>query len=295
MNDLAKQFSLSEVLGNFVPGAMVLTSFVYLFVAVSALGTPPSEAAAGIDKIASGTVVAFAFFALSYGIGMLLTSLSQTLFQLIGAQSNSDLTNNGATKTRTARHVLARYVGRFGILNRWDDIARLRRDWTTSIVADGVATQEILGKLTVFYEDLFGVLPRGEDALVLCELYVREKAPVAAAHIERQATRAALLGNLVLPVLFWFAALLAGVGLSSLSIVKGGLASSGWSWIPVVLQVGLLIVLLEATRLVSKVVGERWLLAAKEQLRDTVLAFVLVGSLARSRDREQSSGSGGGT
>src|ERR1700739_4767805 len=72
MGDVSKQFSLREIIGNVAPGAMVLSAILWVWLKVGVL---PSSLSGG-----SGLLIGFV---LAYGIGTILTSLTQSIFAAV--------------------------------------------------------------------------------------------------------------------------------------------------------------------------------------------------------------------
>ena len=76
---------------------------------------------------------------------------------------------------------------------------------------------------------LFDAEPEGEESLLVCEYYIRERMPVAMQEIEQNAARAALLGTSIIPMLAWMAAALAGIVLAIVNEATCSRRSYSWS------------------------------------------------------------------
>ena len=70
-----QQFSLREVVGTVAPGAMVLLSVLYVVSRIPGVG--------GVRDIDSGWGALLILFVVSYGVGTLLTSLTEAVFAAV--------------------------------------------------------------------------------------------------------------------------------------------------------------------------------------------------------------------
>ena len=102
-------------------------------------------------------------------------------------------------------------------------IREFRESWHTRAVSEGVVSGHVFDLASKHYRTLFDADPEGEEALLVCEYYIRERMPAAMQEIEQNAARAALLGNLIIPMLAWVAAALVGI---VLAVVNGSLLAA---------------------------------------------------------------------
>ena len=122
------------------------------------------------------------------------------------------------------------------------------------------------------YRTLFDADPEGEEALLVCEYYIRERMSAAMQEIEQNAARAALLGNLIIPMLAWVAAAFAGI---VLSVVNDG------SLFAALMQLVLFVVLLALFPYIVKMIGHQWTEASRSRVRIILLAFIIACRLER--------------
>jgi hypothetical protein len=90
--------------------------------------------------------------------------------------------------------------------------------------------------------------------------------------IEQNAARAALLGNLIIPMLAWMAAALAGI---ALAVVNEGNFFA--SFMQLVLFGGLLALF----PYIVKMIGRQWTEASRNRVKIVVLAFIIACRLDR--------------
>jgi hypothetical protein len=279
------QFSLREVVGTVAPGAMVLLSVFYVATRLPGIGR--------VGKIESGWSTLLILFVLSYGVGTLLTSLTEACFAAVtklGSASPLSM-ELGTLPTHTVSDRIYRGVDRFikmavAYLSGGDDITtgirEFRESWHTRAVSEGVVSRHAFDLASTHYQALFETHPEGEEALVVCEYYIRERMPVAMQEIEQNAARAALLGNLIIPMLAWMVAALAGVVLSLAKDVDLGASF---------MQLVLLAALVALFPYIVKMIGRQWTEASRTRVKIILLAFIIACRLDRPAEkRSQPSG-----
>jgi hypothetical protein len=196
---------------------MVLLSAFYVAARLPGVGR--------MGNIESGWSALLILFVVSYGIGTLLTSLTEACFAAVTKLGTaSPLSIDPATPSGdTISERIYRGVDRFikmtvAYLSGGTDITtgirEFRETWHTRAVSEGVVSGHAYDLASKHYRTLFDADPQGEEALVVCEYYIRERMPAAMQEIEQNAARAALLGNLIIPMLAWVAATLAGIVLA---------------------------------------------------------------------------------
>ena len=105
--------------------------------------------------------------------------------------------------------------------------------------------------------------------------YIRERMPMAMQEIEQNAAKAALLGNLIIPMLTWMIAAFAGI---FLTLVNEGRILSTLMQLVVF---GALVVLFPY---VLRMIGRQWTEASRARVKIVLLAFVIACRLARQAD-----------
>ncbi len=276
MAEAAKQqFSLREVVGTVAPGAMVLLSVLYVASRIPGVGR--------IRDVDSGWGALLILFVISYGTGTLLTSLTEAVFAAVtklgtmNPLSTDSVIQSSNTMSERIYRVVDRYVKvTVAYLSGGDDITtgirEFRESWQTRAVSENVVSAHSLGLAARHYQMLFDAEPEGEESLLVCEYYIRERMPVAMQEIEQNAARAALLGNLIIPMLAWMAAALAGIVLAIVN--EGNLLAS-------LIQLVLFGVLLVLFPYIVKMIGRQWTDASRNRVKIVVLAFIIACRLDR--------------
>jgi hypothetical protein len=273
-----QQFSLREVVGTVAPGAMVLLSMLYIAARLPGGG--------GISNIDSGWGALLILFVVSYGIGTLLTSLTEAVFAAVtNLATTSPLSTESVTPPGDSiSERIYRGVDRFikmtvAYLSGGHDITtgirEFRESWHTRAVSEGVVSAHAFDLASKHYRLLLDTEPEGEESLLVCEYYIRERMPVAMQEIEQNAARAALLGNLIIPILAWMAAALGGIVLALLN--ERNLFAS-------LMQLVLFGVLLALFPYIVKMIGRQWTEASRNRVKIIVLAFVIACRLDRPAD-----------
>jgi hypothetical protein len=279
------QFSLREVVGTVAPGLMVLLSAFYVAARLPGFGR--------IGDIESGWSALLILFVVSYGIGTVLTSLTEACFAAVTKLGSASPLSIEAT-TRPAHTVseqIYRGVDRFikmavAYLSGGNDITtgirEFRESWHTRAVSEGVVSRHAFDLASGHYRTLFDADPEGEEALVVCEYYIRERMPAAMQEIEQNAARAALLGNLIIPMLAWVVAALAGI---VLAVVNQGSVSGA------LMQLVLFAALLALFPYIVKMIGRQWTEASRNRVKIILLAFIIACRLERPAEtRSQAPG-----
>jgi hypothetical protein len=229
MATFSDQFSLREVIGNLAPGAIVLSSIFYVFSKTSYYqGLISVDPAATNSILNNPWMILVIAFVTAYGIGMLLTSLTQTIFNAVTKLGIStggspvDTDQKPESKLSRASGLVTKLLKRFIIyLSGGQDITSTIREfrafWQEQAVKEGVISEKAFDLAAGHYRSLLNSEPAGEESLFYCELFIRDRLPTAAIEIEQNAAKAALMGNLIIPVLCWLIAI--GIGLS-ISIFK---------------------------------------------------------------------------
>ena len=269
------QFSLREGVGTVAPGAMVLLSAFYVAARLPGVGR--------MGNIESGWSALLILFVVSYGIGTLLTSLTEACFAAVTKLGTaSPLSMDPTTPPGdTISERIYRGVDRFikmtvAYLSGGNDITtgirEFRETWHTRAVSEGVVSGHAYDLASKHYRTLFDADPEGEEALVVCEYYIRERMPAAMQEIEQNAARAALLGNLIIPMLAWVAATLAGI---VLAIVNDGSLPTA------LMQLVLFAALVALFPYIVKMIGRQWTEASRNRVKIIVLAFIIACRLER--------------
>jgi hypothetical protein len=274
MNTMSKQFSLREMIGSVAPGAMVLLSVFYVLARIPALHD--------IARGASGWSALLVGFVISYGVGTLLTSLTEAVFDAVtklGAVSPLSTESTDELPTTAADRVyrsIDQFVKRAAsYLSGGQDITatirQFRESWTETAVDEGVVSQHAFSLSAGHYRALFDAEPTGEESLLVCEYYIRERMPTAMQEIEQNAAKAALMGNLIIPVLFWVVAVGAGIVLSLINKPR---------LIGTVTELILFGILLVIFPYIVRMIGRQWTEASRNRVRIVVLAFTIACRLS---------------
>jgi hypothetical protein len=276
MSEMSKQFSLREMIGTVAPGAMVITALLYVLAKTPA-GTNLGQAGAGWTALLVG-------FVLAYGAGILLTSLTQAVFEAVTKlraaaavvpERPADLVNRRSDQLvghidRLLRDTASYLSGGQDITS---SIRQFRQAWETRAVPEGVVSEHAMSLAAGHYRSLFGIEPAGEEALLFCEFYVREKMPIAMQEIEQNAAKAALMGNLIIPMLFWLVAVGAGIVLAPINRTH---------IVGVISELILFLLLLALFPYMVRMIGRQWIEASRSYVRIVVVAFTIACRLSRS-------------
>ena len=278
MAEVSTRFSLREVVGTVAPGAMVVLAVVYVASRLPGVGS-----AGTVDRTWSALLI---LFVVSYGLGTLLTSLTEAVFAAVtkldatSPLSVAPVTRSPASVFERSYHFIDRFVKlTVGYLGGGQDITtgirEFRETWHDRAVAEGVISAHSMALARRHYEALFDTPPAGEEALVVCEYYIRERMPMAMQDVEQNAAKAALLGNLIIPMLAWMAAVFAGI---ALAVVNGG------SILGTLMQLLLFAALFALFPYVVRMIGRQWTEASRARVRIVLLAFVIACRLSRQTD-----------
>jgi hypothetical protein len=223
MAAFSDQFSLREVIGNLAPGAIVLSSIFYVFSKTSYYQELTTSDPAQNSILQNQWIILVIAFVTAYGIGMLLTSLTQTIFNAVtklgvGTRGSPlDMNKRAESSLRRAFDAVTKLLKRFvtylsGGKDITSTIREFRASWQELAVKEGVISERAFDLAAGHYRSIFNTEPAGEESLFYCELYIRDRLPAAAQEIEQNAAKAALMGNLIIPVLCWLIAI--GIGLT---------------------------------------------------------------------------------
>jgi hypothetical protein len=295
MTDVSKQVSLREIVGTIAPGAMVLASVIYAAGKIPGLG--------GFGYLSDTSITAILIVTvLAYGIGTLLksgtefafervTQLGATAAQSLSAESVVQPTGwaaraAGVLQPRVKR--LALYLG--GGKNIAASNKMFRDSWHQVAVSEGVVTPHLFASAAAHYRALFETEPEGEESLVLCEYYIRQRTPGAMQEIEENAAKAALMGNLFIPMLFalfavaigFFFDFLAFVGGLPASLVNLGLLAG------IVAQAATFFLVVFAFPYVVNMIGQQWTDTSRMRVKLVLVAFTVACRLgSRGKDEMQ--------
>jgi len=281
MGDVSKQFSLREIIGNVAPGAMVLSAILWVWLK---LGELPGSL--------SGWTGLLIGFVLAYGAGSLLTSLTQNVFATVtqsrtaaapgpaGIHLPSLRIKQPRISERIYRRVDKLAKRAVSYLSGGQDIAsgirEFRESWERKAAEERVVSAHALALAARHYRALFDAEPAGEESLLFCELYVRDRMPSAMLEIEQNAAKAALMGNLILPMLCWLIA----VGMGILLPLFGDHTQHGM--IRTVLELAVFGILLVLFPYLMRMIGRQWIEASRNHVRILVLTFTIACRLAAS-------------
>ena len=282
MTDVSKQVSLREVVGSIAPGAMVLASVIYAAGKIPGLG--------GFDYLSGASITALLIVTvLAYGIGTLLKSGTEFAFERVtqlGATAAQALPDESPARptgwaARIASAVqprvkrLAMYLG--GGKNIAASNKLFRDSWHQMAVEEGVVTPHLFATAAANYRRLFDVEPSGEESLILCEYYIRQQTPGAMQEIEENAAKAALMGNLFIPMLFALFAVAIGFifdffaftgGLPG-SLVNLGLLAG------IVAQAVAFVLVVLAFPYVVNMIGQQWTETSRTRVKLVLMAFTI--------------------
>ena len=224
MSDLSSRVSLREIVGGVAPGLMVIASFIYVAARIPTLEV-------GWNAFGTGWSALLVIFVLAYGVGTMLKSGTEFAFERVTQMGQLRVTPAAAPNVlpngwaeRLARMVEP-FVKRLALyLGGGKDIAALNRDfrdsWHRRAVIEGVVSARLFETATRHYRELFESEPEGEEALIMCEYYIRKQTPGAMQDIEENAAKALLMGNLIIPMLCWLFAACIGIVLSVMSFFR---------------------------------------------------------------------------
>ena len=296
MTDVSRQVSLREIVGTIAPGAMVLAAVIYAAGKIPGLGGFSYLSGASITAVLIVTVLA-------YGIGTLLKSATEFAFErvtqlgAVSAQPTAAAIDDGRPPgwaARVARVIQPRVTRLALYLGGGKNIAAsnkvFRDSWHVMAVDERIISPYLFSTATAHFRSLFGINPEGEESLVLCEYYIRQQTPGAMQEIEENAARAALMGNLFIPMLFALCAVAIGF-FFDLAAFVGGLPSS-------VLNVGLLagivaqalafLLVVAAFPYVVNMIGQQWTETSRTRVKLVLVAFTIACRL-HSHDVNDSS------
>lgn len=275
MTEVSRQFSLREIIGTVAPGAMVVSSVLYVLSKTPAL----SE----LGNVGSGWGALLVGFVVAYGIGTLLTSLTQTIFETVTkmgktaatpAEADDELRLPGVSDRvfSTVDRVVKRTIGYLsGGQDITSSIRLFRESWHVKAVDEGVVSPRAFMMASGHYRALFDGEPAGEESLLFCEFYIRERMPSVMQEIEQDAAKAALLGNLIIPMLFWVVAVGAGILLSLLNQPQ---------LVGTLVQLVLFAVLLIVFPYVVRMIGRQWVEASRHYVRIVIITFTIACRLS---------------
>ena len=270
--NVSNQFSLREILGNVVPGA-VFVGAILCVISQTPVGESFLVSAGDWERALLG-------FVLAYVAGALLEAANEAVYetgtQLTAAPSvdpESLVPSADVRRTPLPDSILwvVRRIMPFLSVGHstaaW--ITTFREGWRDH-AASLQLSDPIVQRASEHYRLLFGSELRGNDSLLLCESFVRERAPAAMQEIEQNAAKAILLGNLILPMLIWvpagaLAALLSFRSRADIPTVAVEL-----------LLVGIWLALL---KVLLGLIKFQWIKAARDHVRIVILAFVVAGRL----------------
>jgi hypothetical protein len=279
MTEVSRQFSLREIIGTVAPGAMVLSSVLYVAAKTPALRE--------LSSVGSGWSALLVGFVVAYGIGTLLTSLTQTVFETVtkaGSAAalidNTDLVLPDQSPKERMLQVTDRVVKRtVSYLSGGQDITssirQFRESWHLRAVDEGIVSPHAFAMAATHYRSLFETEPAGEESLLFCEFYIRERMPVVMQEIEQDAAKASLMGNLIIPMLFWVVAVGAGILLSLFNRPQ---------LIGTLVQLVLFAVLLVVFPYVVRMIGRQWVEASRHYVRILVITFSIACRLSSMPD-----------
>jgi hypothetical protein len=288
MSDLSSRVSLREIVGGVAPGLMVIASFIYVAARIPTL-------AVGWNAFGTGWSALLVIFVLAYGVGTMLKSGTEFAFERVTQMGQLRVTPAAAPNVlpngwaeRLARLVeplvkrLALYLG------GGKDIAALNRDfrdsWHRCAVVEGVVSARLFETATTHYRELFESEPEGEEALIMCEYYIRKQTPGAMQDIEENAAKALLMGNLIIPMLCWLFAACIGIVISVMSFLSA-LASGGLSWsfvLSLVTQALALLLLFIVFPYFVNMIGQQWAETSRARVKLVLVAFTIACRVSRS-------------
>lgn len=283
----SSRVSLREIVGGVAPGLMVIASFIYVAARIPTLEV-------GWNAFGTGWSALLVIFVLAYGVGTMLKSGTEFAFERVTQMGQLRVTPAAAPNVlpkgwaeRLARMVeplvkrLALYLG------GGKDIAALNRDfrdsWHRRAAVEGVVSARLFETATMHYRELFESEPEGEEALIMCEYYIRKQTPGAMQDIEENAAKALLMGNLIIPMLCWLFAACIGIVLSAMSFLKA-LASGGFSWsfvLSLVTQALTLLLLFIVFPYFVNMIGQQWAEASRARVKLVLVAFTIACRVSR--------------
>lgn len=288
MTDVSKQVSLREVVGTIAPGAMVLTSVIYAAGKIPGLG--------GFGYLSDASITALLIVTvLAYGIGTLLKSGTDFAFERVTQLSASAAMPSPEAAAepptgwaaRLARIMqprvkrLAMYLG--GDKNIAASNKLFRDSWHVMALDEGIISRHLYSTATGHFRGLFDIAPEGEESLVLCEYYIRQQTPGAMQEIEENAAKAALMGNLFIPMLFALFAVAIGFFFDLLAFL-GGLPASLLNvrlLVGIVAQALAFLMVVAAFPYVVNMIGQQWTETSRTRVKLVLVAFTVACRLSR--------------
>jgi hypothetical protein len=264
------------------PGAMVLASVLYAAGKIPGLG--------GFGYLSDASITALLIVTvLAYGIGTLLKSGTEFAFERVtqlGASAAQPLPEEHAGPpagwaARIARTLqprvkrLALYLG--GGKNIAASNKQFRDSWHLMAVEEGIVTPHLFSTATAHFRKLFDVAPEGEESLVLCEYYIRQQTPGAMQEIEENAAKAALMGNLFIPMLFALFAVAIGFSFDLIAFIAG-LPSSMLNvrlLFGIIAQALAFLLVVAAFPYVVNMIGQQWTETSRTRVKLVLVAFTI--------------------
>jgi hypothetical protein len=283
MTGVSKQVSLREIVGTTAPGAMVIASVLFAMKKIPGIGGSVDLSGAPGTAMLIGLVLA-------YCIGTLLKSSTEFVFQRVtqltagptpATTPDAPIPPPSGWAARAAVFLeprvrrLAMYLG--GGKNIAASNKEFRESWHRLAVRDGAISPHLFTLATGHYRSLFGNEPEGEEGLVMCEYYIRQQTPGAMQEIEENAAKAALMGNLFIPMLFALFAV--GIGfVFDVIAFAGGLPGS---LVDLALVAGILaqafvfVLVIVAFPYVVNMIGQQWSETSMARVKLILVAFTV--------------------
>ena len=287
MSDLSSRVSLREIVGGVAPGLMVIASFIYVAARIPTLEV-------GWNAFGKGWSALLVIFVLAYGVGTMLKSGTEFAFERVTQMGQLRVTPAAAADVlrkgwaeRLAQMVeplvkrLALYLG------GGKDIAALNRDfrdsWHRRAVVEGVVSARLFETATRHYRELFESEPEGEEALIMCEYYIRKQTPGAMQDMEENAAKALLMGNLIIPMLCWLFAACIGIVLSVMSFFSAvALGGVTWSFVlNLVTQALALLLLFIVFPYFVNMIAQQWAETSRARVKLVLIAFTIACRVSR--------------
>ncbi len=284
MTDVSKQISLREIVGTTAPGAMVIASVLFAMKKVPGIGGSLDLSGAPGTAMLIGLVLA-------YCIGTLLKSSTEFVFQRVtqltvgpapaAVLDDTAMRPPAGWAARAAAFLeprirrLAMYLG--GGKNIAASNKEFRESWHLLAVKDGAISPHLFALATDHYRKLFGNEPAGEEALVMCEYYIRQQTPGAMQEIEENAAKAALMGNLFIPMLFALFAVAIGFVFDVVAFaggLPGSLVDLGLV-IGIVAQAFVFVLVVVAFPYVVNMIGQQWSETSMARVKLILVAFTI--------------------
>lgn len=288
MSQFFKLFSLREILGNLAPGIAVLYAIDYMFNKIFNTFGLNWEIWNKINSAKENYLIVF--FVIAYVIGMLLTSLTQTAYQAVIRSraipqfifSNDTSRANNRKRTLSiidwfAHHFIS-YLKDENVVTT--SVQDFRQKWSEKVLREKVLSIHALQLAVTHYVDLFEAEPEGEESLLFCELFVRERMPSAMQEIEQNASKAALMGNLMIPIFFWLFAIGVLITLPIIQIFWKILNSQGDlrnSLGLTILYASLFVVVFKLILpFLLRLISQLWIEASKNYVRASIILIAII-------------------